>query len=179
MLDSGLTQTQLDAYLVPATDGLTVLPLAPGATAADHERAFARMRELASIVVVDCGPGLADPAAQAALAAADQLVVVVEAGAGAREDVATAAAALGDGAPPAVLVVNAIAPRGHDVGWLEHEIPRARGLIAVHSDPRRAAQLRTGELTWSARNGAWDQPLRELAALLSSEWVRLGLAARH
>ena len=30
-------------------------------------------------------------------------------------------------APPAILVVNRIPASGQDVGWLEHELPSARG----------------------------------------------------
>jgi MinD-like ATPase involved in chromosome partitioning or flagellar assembly len=179
MLESGLTATQLDAYLVPANDGLELLPTLPGADARVYERVIRRLRETAGLLVVDCGPGLDDPLAQAALAVADQVVVVVEAGPASAQLVARASATLGDDAPPAVLVVNRVPARGQDVAWLEHEIPSARGLIAVHDDPRRAAQLAAGELTWSEPAGAWDLPLRELAALLAAEWVRLGLTARR
>lgn len=103
----------------------------------------------------------------------------MEAGPASEQLVARAAAVLGDDAPPAVLVVNRVPARGQDVAWLEHEIPSARGLIALHDDPRRAAQLTAGELTWSEPTGAWDLPLRELAALLVADWARLGLAARR
>jgi MinD-like ATPase involved in chromosome partitioning or flagellar assembly len=179
MLESGLTATQLDAYLVPANDGLELLPTLPGADVHVYERVMRRLREIAALLVVDCGPGLDDPLARAALAVADQVVVVVEAGPASAQLVARASAALGDDAPPAVLVVNRVPARGQDVAWLEHEIPSARGLVAVHDDPRHAAQLAAGELTWSETAGAWDLPLRELAALLAAEWVRLGLAARR
>ncbi len=172
-------EVALDPWLVPANDGLTLLPVAAGADPGAYERVVERLREAAGLVIVDCGAGFDDPAARAALGAADQLVVVVDAGPAGREDVACAAAALGEGTPPAVLVVNRIPARGQDVAWLEHEMPAARGLIAVHSDPRRAARLAAGQLTWSERMGPWDEPLRELAAMLASEWVRLGLVARR
>jgi MinD-like ATPase involved in chromosome partitioning or flagellar assembly len=178
MLENGLSATQLDAYLVPANDGLEVLPVAPRADARTYERLIGRVRETAGLLIVDCGAGLDDPSAQAALATADQVVVVVEAGPASAQLAARASASLGDGAPPAVLVVNRIPPSGQDVGWLEHEIPSARGLIAVHDDLRQAERLTAGELTWSERAGAWDEPLRELAALLASEWARLGLASK-
>lgn len=179
LLEHGLAATRLDAYLVPANDGLTVLPAAPGAGPAAYERVIGRMGETAGILVVDCGAGLDDPAAQAAMVAADQIVVVVDAGPESGELVATTSAVLRDVAPPAVLVVNRIPERGQDVAWLEQEIPDARAMIAVHNDPRRAARLACGRLTCSERAGAWDEPLRELAAVLASEWVRLGLAARR
>ena len=178
MFENGLTAAQLDAYVVPANDGLEVLPALPGAGADVYEGVIRCLRETAGLLIVDCGPGLDDPLAQAALGVADQVVVVVEAGAASARLVARAAALLGDDAPPAVLVVNRVPARGQDVAWLEHEIPRARGLIAVHDDPRRAARLAAGELTWSEPAGAWDLPLRELAALLAADWVRLGLVAR-
>jgi MinD-like ATPase involved in chromosome partitioning or flagellar assembly len=182
MLEQGLTPTQLDAYLAPANDGLELLPVLPGADAQTYQRVIGRLRETAGVLVVDCGGGLEDPSTQAALATADHVVVVVEAGAASALLVARAAAVLGDDAPPAILVVNRVPARGQDVSGLEHEIPAARGLIAVHDDPRRAEQLRAGELTWSERTGAWDLPLRELAALLAAEWVRSGVrpaALRH
>jgi MinD-like ATPase involved in chromosome partitioning or flagellar assembly len=179
MLERGLSSTQLDAYLVPANDGLERLPVLPGADAHATERVIGRLRETAGLLLVDCGSGLDDPSTQAALATADQVVVVVEAGPASAQLVARAAAALGGDGPPAILVVNRVPARGQDVGWLEDEIPAARGLIAVHDDPRRAEQLRAGQLTWSESTGAWDLPLRELAALLAAEWVRSGLAARR
>jgi hypothetical protein len=179
MLEHGLSSTQLDGYLVPANDGLERLPMLPGADAHTYERVIGRLRETAGLLLVDCGAGLDDPSARAALETADQVVVVVEAGPASAQLAARAAAALGDDGPPAILVVNRVPARGQDVGWLEHEIPAARGLVAVHDDPRRAARLRAGALTWSERTGAWDLPLRELGALLAAEWVRSGIAARR
>lgn len=149
-----------------------------GLDAAEHERLIASARAAAGVSVIDCGPGLDDPAAQAALRAADQLVVVVEAGPLAAALVAEAGARLAGCAAGAVLAVNRIPPRGLEVGGLEHELPAARGLVAIGSDERQVARLAAGTFAWdaAARRG-WDLPLRELAAVLAADWPRQGLAA--
>jgi hypothetical protein len=131
-----------------------------------------RLRETAAMIVVDCGPGLEHDAARTAIAAADRVVAVVRAGPGGAAQVAATTAALGDDGPGAVLVVNRIAARGEDVGRLERGMPAARGLIAVHDDRRRAARLAGEAFTWARRAGAWDLPLRELAALLATPAAR-------
>ena len=84
LIDRRLSPTQLDAQLARGPDGLMVAP-AP----TDPERAkkldetayltlFARLSELVGTLVLDCGTGLDDPPARAALASADQLVLVCD-----------------------------------------------------------------------------------------------------
>ena len=138
-----------------------------------YERVIADQASSADIVVVDCGPGFEDPAAQAALRVADQLVLVVAADDGAAGRVAAAGELLGDDGPPAVLAVNRVARRGRDGGGLERALPDARGLIALRDDPRQAGQIVAGGLPAAA----WELPVRELAALLAADWPCLGLAA--
>ncbi|HYB26310.1 MAG TPA: EsaB/YukD family protein, partial [Solirubrobacteraceae bacterium] len=81
LTDQRLSPTQLDAQLARGPDGLMVAP-AP----TDPDRAknldedayltlFARLSELVGTLVLDCGTGLDDPPARAALATADQLVL--------------------------------------------------------------------------------------------------------
>jgi WXG100 protein secretion system (Wss), protein YukD len=84
LIDRRLSPTQLDAQLARGPDGLMVAP-AP----TDAERAktldedayltlFARLSELVGTLVLDCGTGLDDPPARAALATADQLALVCD-----------------------------------------------------------------------------------------------------
>ena len=84
LIDQRLSPTQLDAQLARGPDGLMVAP-AP----TDPERAkkldetayltlFAHLSELVGTLVLDCGTGLDDPPARAALASADQLVLVCD-----------------------------------------------------------------------------------------------------
>ena len=146
---------------------------APGLDADGYERAIADQAASAEIVVVDCGPGFEDPAAQAALRVADQLVLVVAADDAAAGRVAAAGELLADEGPPCVLAVNRVPRRGRDVGGLERAMPGARGLVALRDDPRQAGQIVAGGLPAAA----WELPVRELAALLAADWPCLGLAA--
>ena len=79
-----LPPTELDVQLGRGPDGLMVAP-AP----TDPERAeqldegayrtlFTRFGELVGMLVLDCGTGLGDPPARAALSCADQLVLVAD-----------------------------------------------------------------------------------------------------
>lgn len=157
----------------------TVLIDANADDGAQLERTLDDPELSAGSAVVDCGLGLGDRATEAAISAADQLVLVVEPGAAVESTIATAAELLADREQPVVLVVNKLPPSGLDVGWLEREIPAARGLIAVHADAKQAARLRAGTFAWDAGAGTWGLPLRELAAVLVADWARQGLTARH
>ena len=93
------------------------------------------------VSVIDCGPGLDDPAAQAVIECADQIVVVVEAGPLAAGLVAEAGERLAGCAAGVVLAVNRIPQGGLEVGGLEHALPAARGLVAIGCDERQVLRL--------------------------------------
>lgn len=163
LLDRLRSERVVNVRATSAADGEPADPFGVGA-----------LGDGAGVIVVDCGPGLDDPAARAALLAADQIVLVVEPDDAAPRLLAAAGEWLVSGGPSAVVVVNKLPPRGLDIGWLEREMPDARGLIALHSDPRQAARL--GSVPSCGRDpyGAWSLPLRELAAVLVEDWSRRG-----
>ena len=79
-----LSPTSLDAQLGRGPDGLMIAPAPtdPDRAASLDEQAyrtlFERLGELVGTLVLDCGTGLDDPPARAALACADQLVLVCD-----------------------------------------------------------------------------------------------------
>jgi Mrp family chromosome partitioning ATPase len=84
LADGPFSPTQLDAQLGRGPDGLMVAPAPTDPTRAQkldeaaYRTLFARLSELVGTLVLDCGTGLDDPPARAALACADQLVLVCD-----------------------------------------------------------------------------------------------------
>ena len=143
LIEGQLSPTNLDAQLGRGPDGLMVAP-AP----TDPERAekldeaayrtlFTRLGELVGTLVLDCGTGLDDPPARAALGCADQLVLVCDDEPDTASIVSEAAEWLQRIAPPLILVVNNIRRSSRiDVAALERETElRAR---PHRHTPRRA-----------------------------------------
>jgi len=124
----------------------------------------------ATTVLLDCGPGLDDPAAQAALAAADQLVLVLTPD-------------LGHPGPQAVeslrrqgrdvVVVILGTPPGLGAEQVAARLPGVVGVVLLPSEPQ---QRQGATLDWGAAPTSWRHQLRELAWLLVSDWPRLGIA---
>ncbi len=181
-----LTVTQLDANLGRASDGLLVLPAPtdPERMMRLDEEAYRgviqRLQELVGLLVLDCGTGLGEPAARAAQATADQIILVSDANPSTASLVAEAAELLHTAGPPLTLVVNKM-PRSSrdtriDVGGLAQLVPDAHGLVVLADDPAGAARVAAGEFTWDDAPAAWQRSLRELAAVLASDWPALGVA---
>ena len=190
LLDRRLSPTQLDAQLARGPDGLMVAP-AP----TDPERAkkldeaayltlFARLSELVGTLVLDCGTGLDDPPARAALASADQLVLVCDDEPDTASIVSEAAEWLRRIVEPTgaqqkslVVVVNNLRRSSRiDVAALERATAYAHGLTVIPRHERAAARLHGSRFTWNHAPGDWHTPVRELAALLASDWPRLQIA---
>ena len=190
LLDRRLSPTQLDAQLARGPDGLMVAP-AP----TDPERAkkldeaayltlFARLSELVGTLVLDCGTGLDDPPARAALARADQLVLVCDDEPDTASIVSEAAEWLRRIVEPTgaeqkslVVVVNNLRRSSRiDVAALERATAYAHGLTVIPRHERAAARLHGSRFTWNHAPGDWHTPVRELAALLASDWPRLQIA---
>ena len=190
LLDRRLAPTQLDAQLARGPDGLIVAP-AP----TDPERAknldetayltlFARLSELVGTLVLDCGTGLDDPPARAALATADQLVLVCDDEPDTASIVSEAAEWLRRIVEPTgaqqkslVVVVNNLRRSSRiDVAALERATAYAHGLTVIPRHERAAARLHGSRFTWNHAPGDWHTPVRELAALLASDWRRLQIA---
>jgi MinD-like ATPase involved in chromosome partitioning or flagellar assembly len=183
LVDGRLSPTKLDAQLGRGPDGLMVAP-AP----TDPERAkkldeaayrtlFTRLSELVGTLVLDCGTGLDDPPARAALGCADQLVLVCDDEPDTASIVSEAAEWLRRIEPTLVLVVNNVRRSSRiDVSALEREMSFAHGLAVVPRDERAAVQLYDSRFTWNQAPTGWQTPVRELAALLAADWRRLELA---
>ena len=177
-----LTATQLDASLVRAAHGLLVLPAptAPERMARlDHSgysRVIQRLQSLVSVILLDCGTGLWEPAAQVALASASQAVLVSDAEPATASLVAEASMQLRTLDVPVTLVVNR-ANRGSslDVERFAQSIRWARGLVTISDERRAAASIGTGDFSWDHAPRAWRLAVRELGALLAADWERLGL----
>lgn len=178
-----LTVTQLDSNLGRASDGLMVLP-APTDPARmarldedAYRRVIRRLQDMVGLLVLDCGTGLQEPAARAAIASADQLVLVTDAEPATASLVVEAAELLGKAGPPLNLVVNKM-PKKHsrvDVQELAGLVPDAAGLVTIGSDLDAASRVAGGDFTWEEAPPAWRRAVRELAVLLASDWSRLGL----
>ena len=138
---------------------------------------FTRLGELVGMLVLDCGTGLGDPPARAALSCADQLVLVADCEPDTASLVSEAAAWLEHIAPPLVLVVNKHQRSSRlDVAALEREIAFARGVVTVPTDHAGARLLQASRFSWNQAPTGWRDPVRELAALVTADWRRLGIA---
>ena len=146
-----LSATALDGHLGRASDGLMVLPAPthPARMAALDEAAYTnvieRLKSLVGILVLDCGTGLQEPAARAALNCADQLLLISDAHPSTASLVAESAEQLQQVGPPITIVVNKL-PRSSremtiDLSAFDELVPEARGLLTVR---RGAAGRRPG-----------------------------------
>ena len=145
---------------------------------------FARLSELVGTLVLDCGTGLDDPPARAALASADQLVLVCDD----EPDTASIVSEAGEwlrriveptGAQQKslVVVVNNLRRSSRiDVAAFERATGYAHGLAVIPRHERAAARLHGSRFTWNHAPSGWRTPVRELAALLAADWPRLQIA---
>ena len=181
--DPDISPARLDAQLGRGPDGLMVAPAptdpdrAANLDESAYRTLFARLSELVGMLVLDCGTGLDDPPARAALACADQLVVVCDDQPDTASIVAEAATWLRHAGPPLLLVVNNLR-RGSriDLLALERATDFAHGLAVVPRDESGAGQLHNSRFTWRHAREGWQIPIRELAALLAADWQRLEIA---
>ena len=178
-----LTLTELDAQLGRAAHGLAVVPAPtdPERMARLDEAAYskvvARIKEFVGVVLLDCGTGLQEPAARAAIAAADQLVLVTDEQPAAASLVAEAGAQLAKSGRPLTIVVNKMPTSGSmlDVELLGSHIPDARGLVVIPRELDAAARLAVGQFDWRDAPRGWQVSCAELAVNLIADWERLGL----
>ena len=181
--DPDISPARLDAQLGRGPDGLMVAPAptdpdrAANLDESAYRTLFARLSELSGMLVLDCGTGLDDPPARAALACADQLVLVCDDEPDTASIVAEAATWLRHAGPPLLLVVNNLR-RGSriDLPALERATDFAHGLAVVPRDESGAGQLHNSRFTWRHAREGWQIPIRELAALLAADWQRLQIA---
>jgi MinD-like ATPase involved in chromosome partitioning or flagellar assembly len=178
-----LSPTSLDVQLGRGPDGLMIAPAPtdPDRAARLDEQAyrtlFQRLGELVGTLVLDCGTGLDDPPARAALGCADQLVLVCDDEPDTASIVAEAAGWLRPVRPPLTMVVNNLRRSSQiDIGALERETAFARGIAVIPRNENAAAQLHGSHFSWDRAPADWRIPVSELAALLASDWRALDLA---
>jgi MinD-like ATPase involved in chromosome partitioning or flagellar assembly len=186
MLDHpNLTVSEVDRKLARAFDGLLVVP-APTDPArmarldqAAYTKVFDRLKVMVSGLVLDCGTGLQEPAARAAIDAADQIVLVSDAEPSTASLVTEASRLLIRSGPPLFLVVNKLPRRGVrlELEMVSRAIPEARALIAIDADQEAASRLSAGDFSWESAPKGWQRSVRELAAVMVKDWPELGLAS--
>jgi MinD-like ATPase involved in chromosome partitioning or flagellar assembly len=158
---------EVASALVAANPRMVVLPapvdtsLVVAAEPAAWGRVIEHLRHLHHVVVIDCGAGLRREAVQAAIGAADQVVLVARAEASDRENVEPALALLRKLAKPVVVVRNESRRR-------ERTRRSAAGIqrVTLTFEPASATQLKRRGFDWSEAPAAWNEGVRELAALL-------------
>jgi MinD-like ATPase involved in chromosome partitioning or flagellar assembly len=179
-----LTVTQLDGNLGRGLEGLMVLP-APTDPArmarldeASYSKVIRRLQDLVGILVLDCGTGLNEPAARAALATADQIVLVSDAEPATASLVSEAAELLRSAGPPLTLMVNKLPPKNArlDLEALGRLIPDASAMVTMQADHDAASRLSTGGFEWDGASPDWQTAIRELGVVLTAQWRALGLA---
>src|SRR5262249_16290948 len=144
------------------------------------ERAYLRvigcLQEVAGVVILDCGTGLQEPPARAALATAEQVVLVTDAEPATASIVAEAARSLTP-SKRVLLVVNKVPAMGLrlDLEAFARLVPGAQGLVTIPSDVRAASRLAAGEFGWGTAPSGWRIAAAELAAMLVAGWRELGL----
>jgi MinD-like ATPase involved in chromosome partitioning or flagellar assembly len=182
--DDELSLTSLDSLLGRAVHGLLVVP-APTEpermTALDEDayrRVITRLKDFFSLILLDCGTGLQDPALAAAIAGADQVVLLTDAQPATASLVAESTELLHQWGRPITVVVNRMPPKGAklDVQALSHYLPAARGLVVIPDDVVAATRLATGRFHWRDAPESWQYAVRRLATVLVADWERLGLA---
>jgi MinD-like ATPase involved in chromosome partitioning or flagellar assembly len=179
----GLTSTELDAQLGRSVGGLMVLPAPtdPARMEKLDEQAYAtvieRLQQYVGILLLDCGTGLQEPAARAAIKSSDQLVLVSDAEPASASLVSEAAPLLIRTGRPFTLVVNKLPPKGArlDVPRFGRQLPEANALVVIPSEADAASRLAAGEFEWRDAPATWQRAIRELAVALVSDWKRLGV----
>jgi MinD-like ATPase involved in chromosome partitioning or flagellar assembly len=185
--EPGLTLTALDAQLGRAPHGLMVLP-APTDPARmwrlDEEayrKVIERLQGYVGVVLLDCGTGLQEPAAGAAIKSSEQLILVTDAEPAAASLVAEAGQLLVRSGRPITLVVNKMPRRGGplDLDRFARSLPEASGLVVIPSEPGAAARLAAARFDWREAPPSWRRAIRELSVQLVSDWPALGLTLQR
>jgi len=179
----GLTLTDLDSQLGRAVHGLMVLPAPtdPARMARLDEGAYRavidRLKGFVGMVILDCGTGLQEPAARAALATCDQILLVTDAEPATASLVAEAGALVAASGRPIIVVVNKL-PTGRlglDLGRLGAYLPQASAMVTLPSQPEAAGRLSGGSFDWRDAPEPWQRACRELAVIITSAWTELGV----
>jgi MinD-like ATPase involved in chromosome partitioning or flagellar assembly len=177
--------TQVEAQLGRTRHGLLVLPTPTdparmwGLREPEYAKVIQRLSQYAGVLLLDCGTGLQEPAASAAMTNADQCILVTDADPAAASLVAEAGQLLAGSGRPITVVVNKM-PSSRSFLALERfekAVPYASALVVVPNEPHAAGRLTTGQFDWRTAPKSWQLALRRLAVAITSEWATLGLAA--
>jgi MinD-like ATPase involved in chromosome partitioning or flagellar assembly len=176
------SMADLNAWLGAGPHGLRVLPAPTDPARMSrigfevYSQVIRRMKDYAGMLLVDCGTGIHEAAAQAALAAADQVVIVSDADPATASLVSEAAARMPK-CGPLTLVVNKMPSRGSrlDLNRLAETLPGVDTMVVIPAEPKAASTLGLGAFTWSGVPVSWQRAVRELAAVLIAGWPALGL----
>lgn len=184
MMDSEMTAaTELEARLGRTRHGLFVLPTPTdparmwGLREPEYKRVIERLQQYAGVLLLDCGTGLQEPAASAAISAADQCILVTDADPAAASLVAEAGLMLAGAGGPITVIVNKLPPGRSFLALdrFEAAVPYASGLVVIPNEPAAAGRLTTGQFDWRTAPKTWRVALRRLAVGITAEWERLGL----
>jgi MinD-like ATPase involved in chromosome partitioning or flagellar assembly len=184
MDDEELSLTGLDSLLGRAVHGLLVVPAPTDPNRMKsldedaYRRVITRLKDFFSLILLDCGTGLQDPALAAAIAAADQVVLLTDSQPATASLVAESTDLLHQWGRPITVVVNRMPAKGArlDVARLSRYLPAARGLVVIPDDVVAATRLATGRFDWRDAPASWQFAVRRLATVLVADWERLGLA---
>jgi len=178
--------TEVEAQLGRTKHGLLVLPTPTdparmwGLREAEYAKVIQRLSQYAGVLLLDCGTGLQEPTASAAMTNADQCILVTDADPAAASLVAEAGQLLAGSGRPITVLVNKM-PSSRSFLALERfqaAVPYASALVVVPNEPHAAGRLTTGQFDWRTAPKSWQVALRRLAVAITSEWAALGLAAR-
>ena len=177
--------TTLDAALGRGPNGLMVLPAPtdPARMARLDEPSYTRvisgLQNMVGTVVLDCGTGLQEPAARAAVRCADTVLLVTDAEPSTASIVVDASRLLSQAQRPFLVVVNKL-PRRRvqlDVEALIPHVPAALGVVALPWDADAATAIATGSFDWDDASAELRTAVSEMVAFLFSAWSAAGLAA--
>jgi MinD-like ATPase involved in chromosome partitioning or flagellar assembly len=176
------SMADLNAWLGAGPHGLRVLPAPTDPARMSrigfdvYSQVIRRMQDYAGMLLVDCGTGIHEPAAQAALAAADQVVIVSDSDPATASLVSEAASRMPK-TGPLTLVVNKMPARGSrlDLDRLAETLPGVDTMVVIPAEAKAASMLGLGAFTWTEVPGSWQRAVRELAAVLIAGWPELGL----
>jgi MinD-like ATPase involved in chromosome partitioning or flagellar assembly len=180
------TVTEVEAQLGRTRHGLLVLPTPTdparmwGLREDEYSRVIQRLQQYAGVLLLDCGTGLQEPTASAAISASDQCILVTDADPAAASLVSEAGLMLAGAGRPIAVVVNKM-PASRSFLALDRfraAVPYASTLIVVPNEPHAAGHLTTGRFDWRAAPKGWQVALRKLAVAITAEWAALGLTTQ-
>lgn len=182
-LEHPMTLTQLDARLGRGPHGLMILPAPtdPDRMTRLGEDAYRtiieQLKETAGMVLLDCGTGLQDPAARAAISCADQVLLICDAEPATASLVTEAGRYLTWRKLCFTVVVNKFPRRGARLHLrrLAAHLPDADGMAVIPHEAGAAARLTSGEFDWHSAPHGWQIAFRELGVALAAGWPQLGL----